>query len=188
VDEGSDSDAAQPDSRFRSGRLSATSPAVREWIGAMAVVVGVAAVLAFLILLTEPTSVPRPAANSPTPSRSATPNPSATPDPGPPPAIVLVEGDLLVNPPADGRSIGHLSRSGGEIVAATGLGEREGHYATGLVGSENEVCIYLAQADDGTAGGSCASYAVFEQFGLRIDDGMWQVRWWADGRVEWTGN
>jgi hypothetical protein len=166
--------------------ISVKAQTVWGWLGATAVVVGIATVLALLVGLAERSATEEPRAAALTPTPVLTPTPAATEDFGPPPTIVIVDGDLVANPPTDGRSIGQVGHNGGEIIQATGLGERYGYYFTGTVGSENRVCLNIYSVDGETGSGVCDSYAHFQESGLMFDHGSWQIRWWADGRVDWV--
>ena len=139
--------------------------------GAVAIGVGTVAGVA-LLSGADPTAAP-------TPTATAVPSDDAAPVG--PPEIALVGGDLLANPP-EGVT---LTIPGNTVIAATEVGERDGYTAYGLVGDSNQVCLLVEH--EGTSTGDCATYQEFAQGGVTVDRVDWQVRWWADGRLEWIG-
>jgi len=121
----------------------------------------------------------RPAESVAVPTASPTRTPTPTETVGPP-EFVLVEGDFVANPPAQPLGIGLR----GDVIFATGLGQRGGFSAVGFATDADEVCIMLYYEGGGT--GDCTDYAGAEA-GLVVDRGSWSITWWPDGRVEWVG-
>ena len=118
---------------------------------------------------------------SPEPVAVATASPTPTPtEPVGPLEFVLVEGDFVANPPAQPLGVGLR----GDVIFATGLGQRGGFSAVGFATDADEVCIMLYYEGGGT--GDCTDYAGAEA-GLVVDRGSWSITWWPDGRVEWVG-
>jgi hypothetical protein len=174
-----------------SGRSSDTQRRDRNQ-GVLALVLGTAVVALIVITVSVLTPVSHPLAVRPTSSRTPTAPPSVVAAPtdvptssaipiadGVPPQIVLVEGDLIANPPEF-----PLWSHDSTILAATGLGERQGYSAIGYVTDADQVCIYM-YTDNGGHGDCSTTYAEFNANGATLEHNGWQIHWWADGRVEW---
>lgn len=100
---------------------------------------------------------------------------------GPPPEITPVGEDLVASPPD--RPIAMP----GTVVSATSLGERGDYVFVGAVNDGNQVCLIMQDVVKDESSGSCTDYLGFENDGVTLDRGSWQVTWWADGRVEFEG-
>jgi hypothetical protein len=75
----------------------------------------------------------------------------------------------------------------GTVVSATSLGERGDYGFIGAVNDENQVCLIMQDTKKDEDSGVCTDYLGFERDGVTLDEGSWQVTWWADGRVEFEG-
>lgn len=101
--------------------------------------------------------------------------------------IEQVGTDLLADPP-DQRTtqVIEMLAEPGTPVAATALGGNQGNTAFGVLTDEGMVCMNLWMPGGGGTG-HCVTGIEFEQSGIVIDRGAWQVTWYADGTVVWDG-
>jgi hypothetical protein len=97
--------------------------------------------------------------------------------------LVQVGEDLVANPPP-GPPLYTMTWPDG-VLAATRLGEMAGHEAIGILTDRARVCMILN--DQASGSGWCIPYRDFESEGFFMDRGSWDIHWFADGRVEWTG-
>jgi hypothetical protein len=101
--------------------------------------------------------------------------------------IEQVGTDLLANPPDERTTqITEMLAEPGTPVAATALGGKQGNTAFGVLTDEGMVCMNLWMPGGGGTG-HCVTGDEFEQDGIVIDRGAWQVTWFADGTVVWDG-
>jgi hypothetical protein len=133
----------------------------------------VAAALALPLVLTAPTD------NEPSGPRTAARTQPLQLDL----ELVQVGEDLVAHPPP-GAPLYTMTWPDG-VLAATALGEIGGYEAIGILTDRARVCMVLNDAAGGS--GWCIPYAEFESEGFFMDRGSWDIHWFADGTVEWTG-
>jgi hypothetical protein len=100
--------------------------------------------------------------------------------------IVQVGADLIASP----RDVNEVPRIAvpDEPLEATHLGAREdGREAIGVLTAAGRVCLWVYDAPAQQDRVQCVPYEVFQEDGVVVDRGGWEVHWTADGSVAWSG-
>lgn len=99
--------------------------------------------------------------------------------------FVQVGEDLVANPP-DPPIDSYASPD--SIVEATLLGDNAGNVAYGMLTTGGTICIAVRVLEESGLGSTsdCIPVEEFTERGIDLDRGRWNVRWTADGTVEWT--
>ena len=99
--------------------------------------------------------------------------------------FVQVGEDLVANPP-DPPIDSYASPD--SIVEATLLGVNAGNVAYGMLTTGGNICIAIRVLEESGVGSTsdCVTIEEFTDQGITLDRGRWNVRWTADGTVEWT--
>jgi hypothetical protein len=171
----------------------------RAWILALIPVVAIVGLMAWgFVALDSPgaptvSDAPGTLGADPPPESTTEPvEPAPTPDraPGAEGPLIDVEPIEDMPQPDGGAPLAFYLGDKGAVADVAYLGRRDIWYAFGLMSEHGDVCLWVnvadPVADPGISGaGTCAPYADFTEQGLAIEKGGWEVRWTADGTVEW---
>ena len=181
--------------------MSRQSSTARAWMLAFAPVVVIVGLMVWGFFAVESLGTPRAdVTDDPTefalvPDKAPTdppdPTPTPTPDDGTEQFLADVEPIENMYRTADSPSLDFYLLENGSLVDSTYLGARDVWHAFGLLSDQGDVCMWVTVADPVanpglTGSGTCATFAVFTQFGVTINHGGWDVHWSADGTVDWV--
>lgn len=153
----------------------------------LATALGAVGILSVAAALALP-AVLRPApATTPAPVASATPHETGGPTtPLAEQHLVQVGENLIANPPADEYALLRIAVPD-RPVEATFLGTFGDMQAVGVLTDTGRVCMEWFDLALGEGRTVCTDYDAFLENGLVVDRGAAEVRWGADGTVEWVG-